>query len=143
MAQAALLVGTIVIPVALFLLNVILRSGRGIPQSTAADVLLLLPAFDAGILLDTASFQKLVADQGARDYLGTFSTGSLVVCLLFWGVAVIILEKQLLSYYDLRRNRYTSRWFLLPFFSSWIIAAFAIAAHILIFTYHFPVSTKG
>lgn len=136
MGHAVLLVGSVVAPVALFMLNVMLRYERGLPQSTAADVLLLLPAFDASILLDTANFQQLVLDQSLRDILGPLSMGSLFVCLVFWIFAVIFLEKRLVAYYDLHTQRYTSNWFMLPFLASWTIAGCAIAAHILIFSYH-------
>jgi hypothetical protein len=142
MGQAILLVSAIVAPVALLILNVILRSGRGLPQSTAADVLLLLPALDATIILDPASFQQLVPDQNVRGMLGALSMGSLFICLVSWSFAVTYLEKWVLAYYDARRRRYTSRKFMIPLFSSWIIAGCAIATHILIFSYHSPITTK-
>jgi hypothetical protein len=61
-----LIVAGIVVPLMAFVGNIVLRAGRGVAQSAASDLLLLVLVFDASVVIASDEFRPLIRDAAMR-----------------------------------------------------------------------------
>ncbi len=132
--QITLIVSSAVVPVFALILNVFVRSSRRAPQSTGADILLLLLAFDLTVILSANEFAPLVRSYLLRLSIIPVHIALFCLGLLVWYKAVTFLEDRVTSGFDSHANRYTNHsvfWLI----GSWSIVLLLISAHILTFMY--------
>jgi hypothetical protein len=84
-----------IIPIATFLINVVVRLFKQLPISAGADWALILVAFDWVASTHSSDFTPYIANQTLRNSLPDIMTGMLVAGLLFWIYCVYKLEPAL------------------------------------------------
>ena len=134
-----LLINAILIPFLLFVANTSLRAWSNSQQSSAADVIIILIAFDLGFLVN----QNVLTESVLLTLIKGFEPSAFAVLLMIgfltWQFLVIKLEKPLVNYYT-KKYSYTSsenQDIVFPFFQwifSWTMAMVLMGTHLLIFT---------
>jgi cytochrome c biogenesis factor len=127
-------VATILVPFAGFLANAVLRAGRGVAQSAASDLLLLLIMFDAGVIIASDQFKPLVPNPMLREAIVSVHVALLFVGLVAWITAVAVIERRIAYAFDPRRQRYASGFPLMAWLGAWGVAAVVLSCHLSIFT---------
>jgi hypothetical protein len=128
-----LVVAGVVCPVAAFGTNILIRWQRGIVQSSAADLLLLLLTFDAGVAIQADQFKPLVADNVLRESIIPIYIAFIFVLFPAWLLAVVVFEVRIVEAFDADLGEYHSGFPLGLWLSAWSIASGAVFFHILFF----------
>jgi hypothetical protein len=122
------------VPLAVVLGNGFLRHIHGIPQSTAADLMLALIVFDAAVIIQHHEFQEYVRSEWLKANIIAIYVLLLIVNYVLWHVSAFKLEVALLSRYSVRQRRYlqTPAWLI---FGAFMMTVFALASNTLVFAY--------
>ena len=75
MDSLPLIVAGIVVPLMAFVGNIVLRAGRGVAQSAASDLLLLVLVFDASMVIASDEFRPLIRDAAISAQLVAIHVG--------------------------------------------------------------------
>lgn len=89
----SLISANIVIPILALFLNIIVRNNKNIPQSTGADILLLLLVFDSAAMIGSKEFLGMVNSPFLQENLYSVFLNFLWVGFLFWFIIIQTLEK--------------------------------------------------
>ena len=124
------------IPVAVFLLNWILRATKGYALSAAADFILAVVAFDFGGLMAGDIYRSAISSpEFQKDFTHIFGICFLVT-LVLWASLFITLEYKVSEGYDHKARTYVSKTHKKFFYFSWLAVAPVLAAHFYIFLSH-------
>lgn len=132
-----LVIGVVVVPLAVFFINILVRSKFFVPQSAGADFILLLLVFDSTVILNPISFKSIVKYQPFQQDIVAIHLGLLLIGLLLWLGIVTIAETDIAKKYLLNHFRQQNHNF--PFFRwlfSWIIGMTLLGGHIIFFIYN-------
>lgn len=135
MGQISLFVSVIIVPTSAFVANAVLRYGRGVAQSAAADLLLLLIVFDATVIISSEEFKPLVASPELRTGIIAVHVGLLFIGLIAWISSVTLVERRIGSAFDYKTRKYVPGFPIICWIGSWVIAATLVGAHVTVFTY--------
>ena len=128
----SLVAAGVAVPVVVFLMNLFVRIGRGIAQSSAADFLLLLVVFDASVIIAADQFRPLVRDPVIGEAIVPVYVVLLLVTIFVWLMAVLYVEPAIS--YDPVARTYRSRFPVFAWMGSWIAAGFMFFVHAWGFT---------
>ena len=135
MEQFSLLTASAVIPVLVFVLNLVVRSHRGVAQSTGADLLLLLLIFDAQVVIAHRGFKELMVDPRLGENIIALHLAFLFVALILWFSYVTKAEERIIASYNIATRKYNdSSWFWW-WISSWLLVISLVVFQVLAFTY--------
>ena len=88
MENTALIAVQVLIPILWLWLNVSVRSKRNLEQSTGADAILVLLAFDGAVFVDQDSFSQIVRHPELAMHIGLAHLVFLLFGLIFWNYAL-------------------------------------------------------
>lgn len=124
------LVFAVVIPTVLWIVNVVVRSRKGLPLTAGADLLLLCLAFDISVLGTVEQFRPIVPSVEVANGLSTYFAVLLAIVLLGWLVTCFYIEPRLAANYDSFARRFrlgTSRF--LTATTAWLVIWVVLFAH--------------
>ena len=125
------LIAAVVVPVALFVLSVVLRRALHRPLTAGADWLLLILAFDITALLSLKDLEPLIQDDFVRNIaLGVFVV-LMLISLLTWVLSVGIFEAKLEKACGTKNSMEIISWLGI----SWSVAASVTVINILVFSW--------
>src|SRR5262249_42887710 len=124
-------VWAILVPVALWLANAVLRSHKGLPASSGSDLLLVFFSVDLTVLGLEDEIRTHLSE-AAGHQLGTVTGALLTLSLLAWLVSCVYVEPHLFSGYDYRNKMFkmTAARYALSIFS-WLVCGLLGSLHIL------------
>jgi hypothetical protein len=91
----AFIVGTIFVPLVWLSLTLIVRHKAGCRQTSGADLLSFLVAFDFAAMIDPIYMAKLAKDTGVAAHLQPTLELCLVLGILVWIIAMLFVEPKL------------------------------------------------
>lgn len=127
-------VTSVCIPILFWIANAVVRSHRGVPLSSGADLLLLLVVFDLTLLMSVEPFRALAASEDVAKDLPQMFGFLLAVCIVAWLMGCLFVEPALASNYDVARQRFRigmARY--LGAASVWLLVWFIAALHVFAF----------
>jgi len=77
------------------------------PQSAPGDLLVVLAVFDGAVILDPAAFQKFAVGALQGEELRAYFLFILVTMVVFWGVAVLKIERAMHEGFDRQAGFFT------------------------------------
>jgi hypothetical protein len=133
-----LIVAGIVVPLMAFVGNIVLRAGRGVAQSAASDLLLLVLVFDASVVIASDEFRPLIRDAAISAQLVAIHVGLWWLGLVAWLLAVLRAETKIAASFDPRSKRYDSRFPIWTWLFSWVLAMAIVFLQVSVFTQEVP-----
>lgn len=94
----------LVVPILVVLGNGFLRHLHGIPQSTAADLMLAFIVFDAAVIIQHHDFQEYIKSEWLKANIIAIYVVLLIINYILWHVSVFKLEEALMSRYSIRQK---------------------------------------
>lgn len=122
-------------PLLVFLLNVLVRSDREIPQSTGADLLLVFLLFDTTVLIAHGDFEPLIRDVSVRQNMVAFFVTMLLSTLVVWTILVGKVEKRILQSFSFQSGTYNSGFPVFWWIGSWSLVVAVVLAHVWSFVH--------
>jgi hypothetical protein len=112
-------------------LNAVVHGVLRRPQTTGADFVLALIAFDAVVLADPGEFRQWVGFVPFRDALGAIFVVILFIGILAW-IGLLLLERK----FELRtRGRLTNLGYFWTLFFAFVLPAFVMFLNVMPFLY--------
>lgn len=106
MKEVTVIAGNFIIPSCLLFINLMIRSGKKIPASTGADIILFFAGFDAMVLFSYKDFTPLIQLQDFKDNIIPIFTTLLIIGFAIWIATVNYVEKHILINYDYSNHKY-------------------------------------
>jgi hypothetical protein len=133
-----LIIAGVLVPLMAFVGNIVLRAGKGVAQSAASDLLLLLLVFDASVVIASDQFRPLVRDPTISSQVVAVHVGLWWVGLVAWLLAVLGAEKRIAASFDPRSRTYDARFPIWTWLFSWVLAMAIVFLHVSVFTQEMP-----
>jgi hypothetical protein len=133
-----LIIAGVLVPLMAFVGNIVLRAGKGVAQSAASDLLLLVLVFDASVVIASDQFKPLVHDLAIRSQLVAIHVGLWWIGLVAWFLAVLGAERKIAASFDPELRRYDSRFPIWTWLFSWFLAVAIVFLHVSVFTQEVP-----
>lgn len=95
------------VPIVVLCGNGFLRAAVfGMPQTSAADLILTLIVFDGAVILQTEEFSRFVTDHTLKEALRGIYLVILIINMVLWYYSVAVLEKALNVKFNKRLRKY-------------------------------------
>lgn len=132
--SVAMYVGYFIIPTGLFLFNLSIRLNREVPQSAAADMVLVLIGLNFLEILDSGALLSAVNSQFVTDNLISLCIGLIVVGLVLWS-ALILVEREVSRNFYRAAHTWQPVALLVSFLGAWVLALTLLFTNFWLFVY--------